>query len=81
MGLESDPDFTFHSSRHTHITRLLEQRVPPHTVQKWVGHSSIETTMNYVTSNMDFVGNCAEEIAKHPATIAAGKVSLNKVAQ
>jgi len=76
MGLSSDPDFTFHSSRHTHITRLLEQRVPPHTVQKWVGHKSIETTMNYVTTNMDFVGNCAEEITKHPATIAAGQVSL-----
>ena len=76
MGLESDPDFTFHSSRYTNITRLLEQGEYPTTVQKWVGHKSIETTMGYVTTNMNFVGKCAEAITKHPATIAAGQVSL-----
>ena len=76
MGLGKDTNFTFHSSRYTNITRLLEQGEYPTTVQQWVGHKSIETTMGYVTTNMNFVGKCAEAITKHPATIAAGAVSL-----
>jgi integrase len=80
MGLDKDPNFTFHSSRYTNITRLLEAGEYPTTVKEWVGHKSIETTMGYVTTNMNFVGKCAEAITKHPATIAAGQVSL-RVAQ
>jgi integrase len=68
MGLTDDPNFCFHSTRHTHITRLLEQSVPPHVVQAWVGHKSIETTMKYVTSNMKFIADCANQIEQHPAT-------------
>ena len=69
MGLKSDPDFTFHSSRHTHITRLLEQGVPPHIVMDWVGHAKIETTMLYVTQRHDLIAGCATAISKHPATV------------
>ncbi len=76
MGLEKDSNFVFHSSRYTNITRLLESGEYPTTVQQWVGHKSIETTMGYVTTNMNFIGKCAESITKHPATIAAGAVSL-----
>ena len=74
MGLMDDPDFTFHSSRHTHITRLLEggenrKPVPPHVVMQWVGHKKIETTMLYVTQRDDLIAGCAEAIASHPATL------------
>lgn len=75
MGLEKDPDFTFHSSRYTNITRLLETEHPT-MVQKYVGHRSIETTMGYLTTNHNLISKCAEAITKHPATIAAGAVSL-----
>ena len=75
MGLEKDPNFTFHSTRYTNITRLLETEHPTK-VQKYVGHRSIETTMGYMTSNTNLVGECADAITKHPATIAAGAVSL-----
>ena len=68
MGLKGDPDFTFHSSRYTHITRLLENGVPPHVVMKWVGHSKIETTMMYCTQKDTLVAGCAGAITKHPAT-------------
>ena len=40
---------TFHALRHTYITRLFEADVNPKTVQKLVGHSDIQTTLNIYT--------------------------------
>jgi len=68
MGLSNDPKFTYHSTRYTHITRLLEQGIPPHVVMKWVGHGKLETTMGYVTTPQGHIDSCAEAISAHPAT-------------
>jgi len=38
----------------------------PHVVKEWVGHANIETTILYVTSNMKFISDCANQIATPP---------------
>ena len=43
----------FHALRHTYATRLFEAGVAPKTVQKLMGHSDIETTMNIYVHVMD----------------------------
>lgn len=48
MGLTADPGFVIHSLRHTCATRLIDQGVPTLTVQKWLGHTNIQTTEKYV---------------------------------
>lgn len=40
---------TFHSIRHTYITRLYEAGVSPKTAQMLAGHSDIKTTLNIYT--------------------------------
>lgn len=48
-------DFNFHILRHTHATMLLEDGVPPKTVQERLGHSNISMTLNtyaHVTKKM-----------------------------
>lgn len=42
----------FHALRHTYATRLFEADVSPKTVQKLMGHSKLETTMNIYTHVM-----------------------------
>ena len=47
--------FTTHSLRHTFITRCCENGVPPKVTQKWVGHSTVQMTLNvYAHCNRDF---------------------------
>jgi len=47
MGLEGDPWFTFHVTRHTCATRLVQANVNLRLVQQWLGHKRIETTIRY----------------------------------
>lgn len=47
------PDFTIHNLRHTCCTRLIRSGANPVLVQKWMGHSDIETTMRYVHLDTD----------------------------
>lgn len=46
IGLE---DITLHSLRHTFATRCLEAGIPAKQVQVWLGHSSLDMTMNVYT--------------------------------
>ena len=69
MGLENDKDFTYHSTRHTNITRLLENNVRAHVVKQWAGHTNISTTENYITTNVRHVEECADILLEHPASI------------
>lgn len=47
--------FTIHSLRHTFATRCIEKNVPPKILQKWLGHSSLDMTLNvYTHVNSDF---------------------------
>ncbi len=41
--------FCPHSMRHTFATRALERGIPPKVVQSYLGHSSIDVTMNIYT--------------------------------
>ena len=41
------PQCEFHSLRKTCITNWLESGVPVHEVQKWAGHSDVNTTIRY----------------------------------
>jgi integrase len=45
--IENGEDLVLHSFRHTCATNLLEAGVPIYTVQRWLGHKDIKTTMRY----------------------------------
>lgn len=66
----TDRELTFHSSRNTYIFRGLESGIKPHIMQQIVGHTSIETTMNYVTSQVRLVSDSNLKTYKHDANTA-----------
>ena len=47
MGLENDHQFTFHCTRHTCASRLVQSNVPIQVVQQWLGHKTIKMTLRY----------------------------------
>jgi len=47
LGLEDDNEFVIHCLRHTCASRLVQAGVPLVIVQKWLGHSTIQTTLRY----------------------------------
>lgn len=47
LKLEDDPQFVVHMLRHTCASRLVQRGVPLAVVQKWMGHSNIQTTLRY----------------------------------
>ena len=49
FGLLTDPQFVIHALRHTCATRLMAAGVDVVTVQHWLGHKDISTTMRYAT--------------------------------
>lgn len=61
-------DFKFHNLRHTHTTMLAEAGVNPKYVQKRLGHSKLNTTLNYythITDKMDEeVANIMDDMLK-----------------
>ena len=44
---EVDPDLTPYQLRHSYATKLLRNGVPVHVVQRVLGHTNIQTTMQY----------------------------------
>lgn len=47
--------YTVHSLRHTFATRCAEVGIAPNTTKKWLGHSTIDLTLNvYTHVNTDF---------------------------
>lgn len=63
-GLE---DVKFHDLRRTFGTICVFKNVPPKTLQKWLGHKSIETTMKYyVVSPEDFEQEAIKRLAQLP---------------
>lgn len=49
------PNFTPHSLRHSFATRCFEQGIPPKVVQGYLGHSTIQMTMDLYTHVMEDV--------------------------
>ena len=48
MGLEAFDDLTPYAMRHTAATNLSKAGVSTIHIQKWMGHNSLKTTLNYV---------------------------------
>ena len=47
LGKLKDPQFVIHALRHTCATKLMAGGVDVVTVQHWLGHTDIKTTMKY----------------------------------
>lgn len=47
IGLKDDNQFVVHTLRHTCASRLVQRGVSLAVVQKWMGHSNIQTTLRY----------------------------------
>lgn len=47
LRLDKDPDFVPYCLRHTCASRLAQKGVHLLTIQKWMGHTDIKTTMRY----------------------------------
>jgi integrase len=70
MKLEDDPQFVVHMLRHTCASRLVQRGVPLAVVQKWMGHSNIQTTLRYahLAPESLMVGKEAlEQVSERPA--------------
>ena len=48
-GMKLLPNFNSHTFRHTFATRCFEVGIPPKTVQEYLGHSSIQMTLDIYT--------------------------------
>lgn len=68
MGLEADPDFVFHACRHTCATRMAlglnptRKKVDPLTIQRWMGHGDLATTMRYIHLADDVLQDALEDM-------------------
>lgn len=49
----NDPDFTFHSTRHTAASHMAEMGVNTIVIAEAMGHSSLQTTQKYVKAKPD----------------------------
>lgn len=63
MGFGEDDEFVPHMLRHTCATRLVKGGVPLVHVMKWLGHSSMKTTLRYanlVPTDLDIAAKALE---------------------
>jgi integrase len=51
---------TYHGLRHTFATRASENNIDLKSIQKWLGHASITTTMDYVHSTEEHLEAAAK---------------------
>lgn len=57
-----DKHITFHSSRHTFATHLVQDKVDIFTISKYLGHKSIDMTMRYLKYDLSIAVESAKEI-------------------
>lgn len=74
--LVDDPDWVVHCLRHTCATRLLRGGADVYTVQKWLGHTSISTTMRYLHLASDALIRAMEIINGRTVTSPVTSASL-----
>ena len=60
-----DPKITFHSSRHTFATLLVQKHVPITTIQKLLGHQKVTTTQIYSEIDRRSIANDLKKVVKH----------------
>lgn len=53
---------TYHSSRHTFATHLVQDKVDIFTISKYLGHKSIDMTMRYLKYDLSIAVESAKEI-------------------
>ena len=66
-------DFTYHSLRHTHATILIENGANIKDVQKRLGHSKIETTLNIYTTATEKMAERSVDIFEQATTLPTKK--------
>jgi integrase len=69
MKLSKDPWFTFHVTRHTCATRLVEANVHLRTIQKWLGHKNIETTLRYAQLSEGVLAAALTALENYPGGV------------
>lgn len=57
-----DKHITYHSSRHTFATHLVQDKVDIFTISKYLGHKSIDMTMRYLKYDLSIAVESAKEI-------------------
>lgn len=60
--LHFSEDLHFHSLRHTYISNLVNKGIPINFVKEIIGHSSIATTMKYITLNKNELVKYANQV-------------------
>lgn len=68
LGID-DNRLTFHSTRHTAISRLINSPSRPSIfdVKEWIGHEDVETTMGYWQQETRAKSQMSNELLLHPA--------------
>lgn len=68
LGID-DNRLTFHSTRHTAISRLINSPSRPSIfdVKEWIGHADVETTMGYWQQEAQANSQMSNELLLHPA--------------
>lgn len=51
--LDQFESFSSHTFRHTFATRCFESGIEPKTVQQWLGHATLQMTMDLYTHVME----------------------------
>lgn len=77
LPIDQIEPFGGHTFRHTFATRALESGVAPKTLQKYLGHASIQTTMDlYVhvlddikRTEIEMVGDTFSQVQNREASI------------
>lgn len=74
------PSFSAHTFRHTFATRCIEAGILPKTVQKYLGHATLQMTMDlYVHTTDDFLQAEMKKLDLHDSEKKANIISINGV--
>lgn len=57
-----DKHITYHSSRHTFATLLVQDGTDIYTISRYLGHKSIDMTQRYLKYDLSVAINSAKEI-------------------
>jgi len=70
---------TAHQFRHTLGTRLINQGVPQHVIQRLLGHASPQMTARYATLHDTTVRRAFDEYCQHRVNLAGDRIAYDPV--